>query len=123
MRLLLIITALGEGAFGLLVLVYPPIAAQALFGLEIDGLSVIISRIAGVALIGLAVACWPGRVPSRQQLYGMLTYSILVTLYLVRIGIRGAPVGPFLWPAVIVHVVLIVLLIVAGVKAQKVSAT
>jgi hypothetical protein len=123
MRLLLTITALGEGVFGLLVLVYPPIAVQALFGLEIDGLGIIISRIAAVALIGLAVACWPGRVPSRQQLYGMLTYSILVTLYLVRIGIRGAPVGPFLWPAVIVHVVLIVLLIVAGVKARKVSAT
>ena len=123
MRLLLTITALGEGAFGLLVLVYPSIAVQALFGLEIDGLGVIISRIAGVALIGLAVACWPSRVPGRQQLYGMLTYSILVTLYLVRIGIRGAPVGPFLWPAVIVHVVLIVLLIVAGVKARKSGVT
>jgi hypothetical protein len=126
MKKLLIITALGEGAFGLLLLVYPPIALHALFGVEIldvDGLSVIMSRIAGVAIIGLGVACWPSRTgESRQQFYGMLAYSILVMLYLLRIGVRGVLVGPFLWPAVIVHLVLIVLLVFAGVKARKSGA-
>ena len=118
---ILAITAVLEAATGLLLVIYPPIALRALFGVEIldvDGLSVLMSRIAGVALIGLGVACWPSN-SGRQQLYGMLTYSVLVMLYLIRIGVRGAPVGPFLWPAVIVHGVLIILLVVAGFKARK----
>ena len=50
-------------------------------------------------------------------------YSVLVTLYLIRIGIRGAPVGPLLWPAVIVHAILIILLVVAGFKAREPTST
>jgi hypothetical protein len=53
----------------------------------------------------------------------MLAYSILVMLYLLRIGIRGAPAGILLWPAVIVHAILIVLLVLAGMKARKASTT
>lgn len=120
MKKLLILTAMGEAAFGLLLLVVPRLAVQALFDAEVDAVGVIMSRIAAVALIGLGVACWPSRTgEGRQQLYGMLTYSILVMLYLVRIGIRGVPVGRCLWPAVIIHAVLIVLLTVAGIKARR----
>jgi hypothetical protein len=133
---ILAIAAIAEAATGLIVLAIPAIAVGALFGIDIEGAAIIMSRIAGVALIGLGVACWPGRVPlvrapvaganqgdNIQQLCGMLTYSGLVTLYLIRIGIRGAPVGPLLWPAVIVHAVLIVLPVVAGLKARKVTST
>ena len=132
---ILLVAAIAEAASGLIVLAIPSIALPALFGIEIDGAAIIMSRIAGVALIGLGVACWPGRVPlvgaplsganqgNIQQLYGVLTYSVLVTLYLIRIGIRGAPVGPLLWPAVIVHAVLIILLVVAGFKARKPTST
>ena len=133
---ILAIAAIAEAATGLIVLAIPSIALRALFGIEIDGAAIIMSRIAGVALIGLGVACWPGRAPrvraplaganqgdNIQQLYGMLTYSVLVTLYLIRIGIRGAPVGPLLWPAVMVHAVLIILLVVAGFKARKPTST
>ena len=113
MKFILRLTSLGEAAFGALVLIYPPTALRALFGVEIveiDRIGVIMSRIAGVALIGLGVACWPGY-SVRQQLYGMLTYSILVMLYLIRIGVRGAPVGMLLRPAVILHAGLVVLLV------------
>ena len=41
---------------------------------------------------------------------GMLIYSVLTTLYLLYLGIRGEWVGPLLWPAVVVHAVLTVLL-------------
>ena len=130
---ILAITAVAETATGLLLLAVPSLAVHALFGIEIldvDGLSIIMSRIAGVALIGLGVACWPNRVsqprtplsdanPGNYQLYGMLTYSILITLYLIRIGVRGAPVGAFLWPAVIVHAILIILLVFTALKSRK----
>ena len=43
----------------------------------------------------------------------MLTYSTLAMLFLVYVGIRGASVGVLLWPAVVVHAILVTLLVVA----------
>jgi hypothetical protein len=40
----------------------------------------------------------------------MLTYNVLATLYLLYLGIRGEWVGILLWPAVVLHAVLILLL-------------
>ena len=40
----------------------------------------------------------------------MLTYDLLVGLYLVMLGIRGEYVGPLLWPAAIIHLLLTTLL-------------
>ena len=69
----------------------------------------------GIALIALGVACWPGR----TALCGMLTYSVLATLYLGYLGIRGEWVGPLLWPAVVLHAVLTILLAGARCRAHK----
>jgi hypothetical protein len=40
----------------------------------------------------------------------MLTYSAVVTLYLSYVGLAGDLTGVFLWPAVILHVILTALL-------------
>lgn len=79
------------------------------------------SRLVGIALIGLGVACWPGN-SALQQLYGMLAYSTIAMLYLLRIGIRGIPVGLLLWPAVVAHAVFVVLLVGAAIKSRKSAA-
>jgi hypothetical protein len=118
MKKVLILAALGEAATGLILVASPAIAVRALFGAEIAGAGIIMSRIAGIALIGLGVACWPGN-SDRQQLYGMLAYSTLVALYLIRIGIRGAPVGLLLWPAVALHAALSALLLWMWLKRPK----
>ena len=60
---------------------------------------------AGIALIGLGIACWPG-----PPLIGMLTYSATVALYLAYLGLAGGFGGVLLWPAVILHLVLTALL-------------
>jgi hypothetical protein len=62
--------------------------------------------VTGIALVALGIACWPGR----PALCGMLTYSVLATLYLLYLAIRGQWVGPLLWPAVAAHAVLTILL-------------
>ena len=49
----------------------------------------------------------------------MLTYSVLATLYLAYLGIRGEWVGPLLWPAVALHAVLTLLLGRVWFKRQK----
>jgi hypothetical protein len=48
----------------------------------------------------------------------MLTWSVLAMLYLLRIGIRGVPVGVILWPAVVVHAAIAVLLVVTRWQAK-----
>ena len=69
------------------------------------GVAIPVGRVAGIALIALGIACWPG--PSR---IGMLTYGALVTLYLAYLGLAGGYGGVLLWPAVVLHFALTALL-------------
>jgi hypothetical protein len=103
---LLAIAAIAEAATGLALLVVPSLAGQLLLGAELAGVSIPVARVLGIALIALAVACWPGL----TALCGMLTYSVLATAFLAYIAIRGHWVGPLLWPAVGLHAVLTILL-------------
>lgn len=100
------IAAIGEAATGLAMIVVPSLVGRLLLGTELTGIAVVVARVAGIALIALSVTCWPGR----TGLCGMLTYSALVTLYLAIVGFAGQFVGPLLWPAVALHVVLTALL-------------
>lgn len=115
---ILALSAAAEAGTGLLLLAWPPIVVRLLFGVELTGAAVIMSRIAGIALIGLGVSCWP-RNSSLQSINGMLTYSTLAMMYLIYIGVRGEAVGVLLWPAVVVHAILVVLLVGARFKEQK----
>jgi len=107
---LLAAAALGEAATGLILLIYPPMVIKLLFGANIARPEVVLSRIVGIALMGLAVACSPSRVAQSQAVAGMLTYSGLAMLYLLYIGISGELIGLLLWPAVVVHAILTMLL-------------
>ena len=114
MKKLLTLTAVTEAATGLALLVVPSRVARLLLGTELTGVSIPIARVAGIALIALGVACWPGR----PALCGMLTYSALATVYLGYIAIGGEWVGPLLWPAVVVHAILTALLARAWFNAR-----
>ena len=105
MKTVLIFAALGEAATGLALLAVPSLVGQLLFGQELTGVAIPVARVTGIALIALGVACWPG-----PPLIGMLTYSAVVTLYLSYVGLAGDLTGVFLWPAVILHVILTALL-------------
>src|SRR5208337_2773735 len=109
MKKLLAIAAVGEAATGLVLLVYPSIVVRVLFAAEIAGAGVVMSRIAGISLIALGFACWPGHGASWAPC-GMLTYSLLARLYLIYLGLGGQWAGKLLWPAVAVHAVLTILL-------------
>jgi hypothetical protein len=105
MKNVLIIAAVGEAATGLVLLIVPSFAAQLLLGDALVGIAIPIARVAGIALIALGIACWPG-----PPLVGMLIYSAAVTLYLTYLGIAGGFSGVLLWPAVALHAVLTMLL-------------
>jgi hypothetical protein len=80
------------------------------------------SRLAGIVLLGLGAACWPG-VDTRRAFYGMLIYSTMAMVYLIVIGVRGERVGLLLWPGVAVHAILIVLLGGARLNQRKSPVT
>ena len=101
MRRLLAVAGAGEALTGLALLIHPALVVRLLFGAEISGAGTLMSRIAGITLIALGVACWPG--PPRV---GMLTYGAAVTLYLAYAGFAGDSTGILLWPAVVLHVIL-----------------
>ncbi len=105
MKNVLKFAAIGEAATGLALLIVPSLVGQVLLGEGLTGIAVPVARVAGIALIGLGIACWPG-----PPLVGMLTYSALVTLYLVYVGLADGLTGIFLWPAVALHAILSVIL-------------
>lgn len=100
------LTAVGETATGVALLVAPSLVGRLLFGEDLEGTAVLVARVAGIALIGLGIACWPG-----PPLLGMFIYGAAVTLYLAYLGVIGAASGVLLWPVVVLHAVLTALMI------------
>ncbi len=105
MKKALIFAAIGEAATGLALLIVPSLVGQLLLGEQLAGVAIPAARVAGIALIALGIACWPG-----PPLVGMVTYSAFVTVYLAYLGFAGGLTGVLLWPAVVLHVILTVLL-------------
>ena len=122
MKWVLAIAAVGEAVTGLALLVTPPTVAGLLIGAEVAGAGVWMSRVAGIALIALGVACWPGTATMRnsnQACGAMFTYSALISLCLVYLGLAGGSIGKLLWPAAIAHIILTALLALALFRHRK----
>ncbi|MFK4497468.1 hypothetical protein ABIF86_001759 [Bradyrhizobium japonicum] len=102
--------AISEAATGLALLIAPSLFGQLLLGEELSGVATPVARVAGIALIALGIACWPGWPP----LPGMLIYNGAITLYLAYLGFAGGSSGVLLWPAVVLHLILTTLLMRGG---------
>jgi len=98
----------------------PQAAVRLLFAADVTEAGVLISRVAGISLIGLGVACWPGN-ETLWAFCGMLTYTVLVMIYLLAVGL-GGHAGILLWPAVVAHAILATLLLRARIKEERTSA-
>ena len=105
MKPALVFAAIGETMTGLALLIFPSLIGRLLLGVELTDVAAIAGRVAGIALVALGIACWPG-----MQLIGMLTYSAGVALYLAWVGLAGGSAGILLWPVVVLHVILTALL-------------
>lgn len=114
MKKVLLFAAVAEAATGLALFFVPSVVGLLLLGQELTGITVPVARVAGIALIGLGIACWPG-----PPLAGMLIYSAAVALYLAYLGFAGTVTGVLLWPAVVLHAILTTLLIWASTQKAK----
>jgi len=105
MKSVLVFAAVVEVVTGLALLIVPSLVGQLLLGEELADVAIPVARVTGIALIALGIACWPG-----PAVAGMVAYSIVVTLYLAYLGFAGDFVGALLWPAVLLHAALTILL-------------
>lgn len=109
-----------EAATGLGLLVAPGVVASLVLGAEIVGPATIIGKIAGLALISLAIACWPRVNAKGEGAYlAMLIYNALVALLLAEAGASGKAAGMMLWPVVLTHLVFAALIGLASFGAMR----
>jgi hypothetical protein len=118
-KTLLALAALGEALTGFILIVNPAVVVRLLFGSNIADAGIIVSRIAGIGLLSLGIACSPRAAP-RSAFYGMLCYSGIASLYLLFIVTTSRFVGVLLWPAIFAHIVLTVLLAIVGFKQLRI---
>jgi hypothetical protein len=104
-----------EAATGLGLLVAPAVVANLVLGADIAGPATIIGKIAGLALISLAIACWPRVNAKGEGAYlAMLIYNALVALMLAEAGATAKATGILLWPVVVTHLIFAVLIALAS---------
>jgi hypothetical protein len=116
LRTVIAVSAVVEAATGLALLIDPALVVALLLGADMVGAAAPLGRVAGIALLALALACWPGtdaggaRIPAVRA---MFAYNLLAAVYLVYLAAAAHLVGPLLWPAVVEHGI-VTLLLVAG---------
>jgi hypothetical protein len=109
MKLLLIIAAVIEAGAGLTLLVMPGVGTSALLGAPLDiPTGLVAARIAGAALVALAIACWQARngergSPATGVVQAMSFYNFAGAMVLVYAGIRLDLRSALLWPAIVLH--------------------
>jgi fatty acid desaturase len=106
---LLKLTAVIEAATGLGLVVMPSVVVRLLLGSPLDNSpATMLGRVAGVALLALAVACWLARDDTHSRaarglVAAMLLYNVAVAALLAFAGVGLGLRGIALWPAVILH--------------------
>jgi hypothetical protein len=118
---LLSVAAAIEAITGIALIVSPQIVSQLLLGADLPGTGIAVARVAGAALLALGVGCWKSREDAGNApplLAAMLTYNVLVTAYLIYLGVGGELVGKLLWPAVALHAALALLFVRACMSNQ-----
>jgi hypothetical protein len=128
MNRLLTLSAAIEALAGLPLLVVPSVVVWLLLGGEISGPGIPVARVAGVALLALAVACWlaAGDASSgaaRGLVAAMLLYNLGTVAIFGAVGTRSQSIGIALWPALILHLAMtvwcITVLLTKPAKAAK----
>ena len=109
MKLLLMVTSVVEAAAGLASLVMPSVAVSILLGVPLETpAGLVAGRIAGTALVALAVACWKSKDGERGGastgvVEAMLFYDFAAAVVLAYAGIRLELRSGLLWPTIVLH--------------------
>lgn len=109
MKILLVIMTVLEGIVGLGLLLIPVVVISTLLNTPLDtpgGL--IAARLAGAAIVALAISCWQTRGAECAGaalgiFYAMLFYNIAAAALLAYGGVRLGLQSAFMWPTIVLH--------------------
>jgi hypothetical protein len=108
---LLIVSAVIELAAGSTLLIAPGALTRLLVGVGLDSPeAVLVARIAGAALVAIGLSCGIDRDPGSPRnglVTGLSAYNAFVVILLVRAGIVDKMHGLGLWPAIVLHAILL----------------
>jgi thiol:disulfide interchange protein len=107
LKLLLTVIAFFEGITGLALLAVPSFFVSIVLGATLhESSGILIGRLAGIALVSLAIACWSYR-NEKQNSAGifkaMLFYNMAAAGLLIYASLIGFS-GMGLWPAAVLHI-------------------
>ena len=111
-KILFVTTAVIESATGLALVVSPSLVAVLLLGgSPTTAVGMTVARVAGSALVALAIACWQARSDTQSRaarglVTAMLFYNAAAIMVLVYAAVGLTLSGIALWPAVLLHTVL-----------------
>ena len=86
--------------------------SQLIFGATTEGSGVHFAQLAGIALISLGIACMPSNLAGTRQVAvrSLFVYNIAATIFFAWIAVATTFQGVVLWPVVILHAVLTIVL-------------
>ena len=126
LRTILAFASVVEVGTGLVLMIDPALVVTLLLGTEVSGVGTLLGRCFGIALLALGLACWPSRqrVESGSPAFrAMLTYNVLIALYLAYLGTVGHLGGLLLWLGVALHAVVALWLAWTWRDARRTQAT
>jgi hypothetical protein len=102
-----------ETGTGIALILLPSLVVRLLLGL--NGLAVenALGRFLGIGLLALGLACWPDQPANlgAPAFRAMVVYNLFVAILLAYLGAVGHYFGLLLWPAVVLHAAIAVLLL------------
>jgi hypothetical protein len=112
---LILACAVLETGTGLALLLLPRVVVRLLLGAALVGTGVAASRLCGLALLSLGLACWPEAAatphrPDRRANRALLVYNVGAAGYLACLMVLDGYRGLLLIPAIALHAVLAVVL-------------
>jgi hypothetical protein len=109
-----------EAVTGAALIIDPQAVADLLLGTDLGTAGSAVARVAGIALLSLGLVCWMSRKVANQSaaLTAILTYNLLVTMYLMSLALVGELVGILLWPAIAIHAAFTALLAYSLIQAR-----
>jgi hypothetical protein len=114
MRKVLCFAAVLEIATSIGLIAVPAFVVPLLIQGDDSTLMLLVARVLGITLLALGLACWPERPRTEGTIAafrGMLSYNILIALFLVYVGAILRLGGPLLWPSVALHAIVALWLI------------
>ena len=86
--------------------------SQLIFGATPEGIGDTWARFAGIALIGLGIACLPSNLAEtgRGAARGLFVFNIGATIFFAWVAVATTFRGILLWPVVILHAVIAIAL-------------